>query len=162
MELSLVLILAAVVGVVVIAAVAYASVVSITTTSNQAQYGVSYDVTTVVLSASDQGFATTPTTSAASTLPCTFTSGGTCQQALTKGQYKYTVLLTINAAPASTTTYTVTTKWDQNGAGQNTMGGGGVTVSVPNTVTSGQTMKIIFGTGATSFTTPLGIDVTVG
>lgn len=137
---------------------AYATTVSITSYGNQAQYGISYDVTNTNLTASDQGFATIPVTASASSLPCTWSNGGTCNQALTKGQYKYTVLVTIVAPPSSTTTYTITTKWDQ-GAGQSTMGG--VTISVPNTAVAGQTMKIVFSTGATSFTTPLAIDVTV-
>ena len=161
MVLTSIILMAAVAAVIIVSSVVYATVVSVTTTSNQAQYGVSYDVTTTVLSATDKGLATVPTTTTASTLPCTWTSSGSCNQALTKGHFKYTVQLSINAAPASTTTYTVTTKWDQ-GSGQSTMGGSGLTVSVPTTVTAGQTMNFIFDTGGTSFTTPLAIDVTVG
>lgn len=142
------------------AAVAYGSSVNITSANNQAQYGVSYDTTTSVLTASDAGFATTPASKSASPLACNWQNGGTCTQALTKGQFKYTVLLTINSPPASTTTYTVTAKWDQ-GSGQSTMGGNGLTVSVPSTVSRGETMKVVFSTAATSYNTPMGVDVTV-
>ncbi len=138
-------------------AASFATTVSVTTTTYQSQYGVSYNVTGA-FTATDQGFAVISTAAAASAQPCTWTNNGVCQTAQTQGRYRYQLQLTLNTPPAGTTTYTVTVKWDQ-GSGQVQMGQ--LTVSVPNTATAGQLMTFRFDTGGTSFTTPLSLDVTV-
>lgn len=135
----------------------FATTVSVSTTTLQSQYGVSYNVTGA-FTAADQGFSVVPTTAAASTQPCTWASAGTCTNALTQGHYKYTLTLTLNTVPGATTTYTVTVKWDQ-GTGQTTLGQ--LTVSVPNTAVAAQVMTFKMDTGSTSFATPLSLDVTV-
>lgn len=135
----------------------FATTVSVSTTTYQSQYGVSYNVTGA-FTAADQGFSVVPAAVAASAQPCTWASAGTCATALTQGHYKYTLNLTLNTVPGATTTYTVTVKWDQ-GTGQTQLGQ--LTVSVPNTATAGQIMTIKMDTGGTSFTTPLSLDVTV-
>ena len=135
----------------------YATTVSVSTTTYQSQYGVSYNVTGA-FTAADQGFSVEPTTSAASVQPCTWANNGACTNALTQGHYKYTLTLTLNTVPGATTTYTVTVKWDQ-GTGQTTLGQ--LTVSVPNTAVAAQVMTFKMDTGATSFNTPLSLDVTV-
>ena len=135
----------------------FATTVSITNTTFQSQYGVSYQVTGA-FTAADQGFSVVPAGVAASAQPCTWASAGTCSTALTQGHYKYTLNLTLNTVPGATTTYTVTVKWDQ-GTGQTQLGQ--LTVSVPNTATASQVMTFKMDTGATSFTTPLSLDVTV-
>ena len=136
----------------------YAATVTTSSVSNQAQYGVNFDLTTN-FSAQDKGFSTVSSTTSASTQPATWSNGGTVNTALTKGDYQYKVLLTLNTPPASTTTYTVTVKWAQGSGAQTQMGQ--LTVSVPNTATASQTMTLSFDTGGTSFTTPAAIDVTV-
>ena len=135
----------------------FATTVSVSTTTYQSQYGVSYNVTGA-FTAADQGFSVVPATAAASTQPCTWANNGSCANALTQGHYKYTLTLTLNTVPGSTTTYTVTVKWDQ-GSGQSTLAQ--LTVSVPNTAVAAQVMTFKMDTGATSFTTPLSLDVTV-
>jgi len=135
----------------------FATTVSVSTTTYQSQYGVSYNVTGA-FTAADQGFSVAPVSVAASAQPCTWANAGTCATALTGGHYKYTLTLTLNTVPGSTTTYTVTVKWDQ-GTGQTQLGQ--LTVSVPATAVAGQAMTFKMDTGGTSFTAPLSLDVTV-
>ncbi len=140
-----------------LSALSYATTVSISTTTLQAQYGLGYDVT-AAFTATDKGFTTTAATKAASAQPATWSNGGTVNTALVKNRYLYSLLLTLNTVPASTTIYTITVKWDQ-GSGQVQLGQ--LTVSVPNTAVAAQSMTFQFDTGGTSFTTPLAVDVTV-
>ncbi len=135
----------------------YATTVSVSTTTYQSQYGVSYNVTGA-FTAADKGFQVVPSAVAASAQPCTWANNGTCENALTQGHYEYLLQLTLNTVPGATTTYTVTVKWDQ-GTGQTQLGQ--LTVSVPNTATAGQLMNFHMDTGGTSFTTPMSIDVVV-
>ena len=135
----------------------FATTVSVSTTTYASQYGVSYNVTGA-FTAADQGFSVVPTTAAASVQPCPWANNGSCTNALTQGHYKYTLTLTLNTVPGALTTYTVTVKWDQ-GTGQTTLGQ--LTVQVPNTAVGAQIMTFKMDTGATSFATPLSLDVTV-
>jgi len=135
----------------------YATTISVSTATYQSQYGVSYNVTGA-FTAADKGFQVVPTTTAASAQPCTWANNGVCQNALTQGHYEYLLSLTLNTVPGSTTTYTVTVKWDQ-GSGQSTMGQ--LTVSVTNAAVAAQVMTFHIDTAGTSFTTPLSIDVIV-
>ena len=137
--------------------VSYATTVSVTTTTYQSQYGISYNVTGA-FTAADKGFQVVPTTVAASSQPCTWANSGTCRTALTEGHYEYLVLLTLNTAPGSTTTYTVTVKWDQ-GSGQSQLGQ--LTVSVTASAVPGNAMTFYLDSGASSFTAPLSMDVVV-
>jgi hypothetical protein len=135
----------------------YATSVSVSTTTYQSQYGVSYNVTGA-FTAADGGFSVVPVGIAGSSQPCSWLTAGVCRTAVTLGHYQYKLTLTLNTVPGATTTYTVTVKWDQ-GSGQTQMGQ--LTVSVPNTAITGQLMTFEFDTGATSFSTPLSIDVIV-
>src|SRR5574341_56056 len=71
-------------------AASFAATVSVTTTTYQSQYGVSYNVTGA-FTAADQGFSVVPSAVAASSQPCTWANNGVCQTALTQGHYKYTL-----------------------------------------------------------------------
>ena len=135
----------------------YAATVSVTTSTYQAQYGLSYNITSG-FTATDKGFGTVGSTLSASAQPCTWAAGGGCRTALTVAHYRYQLQLTLNIVPSVSTTYTVTVLWDQ-GSGQSTLGT--LTVTVPSTATSGQVMTFNLDTGSTSFTTPLAVDVTV-
>lgn len=135
----------------------YATTVSVSTTTYQSQYGVSYNVTGA-FTAADGGFSVIPLGVAASAQPCTWLNAGVCRTALTLGHYQYKLTLTLNTVPGATTTYTVTVKWDQ-GSGQTQMGQ--LTVSVPNTAVAAQSMTFEMDTGGTSFATPMSIDVVV-
>ena len=135
----------------------FATTVSISSTTYQSQYGVSYQVTGA-FTAADGGFSVVPVGVAASAQPCTWLNAGICRTAVTLGHYQYKLTLTLNTPPGATTTYTVTVKWDQ-GSGQTQLGQ--LTVSVPNTATAAQSMTFEMDTGGTSFATPLSLDVTV-
>ena len=135
----------------------YATTVSVSTTTLQSQYGVSYNVTGA-LTAADGGFSVVPLTLPASSQPCTWVTLTICRTAVTVGHYQYKLTLTLVTPPGATTTYTVTVKWDQ-GSGQSQLGQ--LTVSVPNTALATQSMTFDMDTGGTSFTTPLSLDVTV-
>lgn len=141
----------------VFSVVSYATSVSVSTTTYQSQYGVSYSVTGA-FTAADGGFSVIPLGVAASPQPCTWANLAICRTALTLAHYQYKLTLTLVTVPGATTTYTVTVKWDQ-GSGQTLMGS--LTVSVLATAISGNSMTIEFDTGGTSFTTPLSIDVVV-
>lgn len=141
-----------------VAVSSYATTVTVSSSTYQAQYGVSYDISGS-FTAQDQGFATASSSQTASTLPCSWSNNGNCQNALTKSHYRYLVKLTLNIVPASTTTYTVTMNWAQNGGAVTQLCQ--LTVSVPNTAGTSQTMNFICDTGSASFATPLAIDVTV-
>jgi hypothetical protein len=150
-------ILAVLAAIAIFSVASYATSVSVSTTTYQSQYGVSYNVTGA-FTATDKGFQVVPVTAAASSQPCTWANSGTCRTALTEGHYEYLLSLTLNTAPGSTTTYTITVKWDQ-GTGQTSLGS--LTVSVLSTTPTGQNMTFYFDTAGTSFTAPLSIDVVV-
>lgn len=147
------------IAIVVFSITAYASTVSITPKTDQSVFGISFTNTNNI-TPRDRGFSVQGSTQAASALPCAWTNGGTCRQALTLNHYIYTLTIVLNTVPGSSTTYTVTTKWDQ-GAGQVVVGGSALTVTVPTTATAGQTMTFIYDTGSTTFTTPQSMDVTI-
>ena len=151
------LILIVLIAIIVVSVTSYASTVSVSSKTDQAYYGVSFSNSNA-FNAEDQGFSVQGANAAASAQPCTWTSGGTCRQALTASHYVYKVIMILKIVPASTTTYTYTTKWDQ-GAGQVTIGA--LTVNVPNTAVVGQTMTFTFDTGSTTFSTPQSMDIAI-
>lgn len=145
--------------IIVLSATVYASTVSVSSTTNGAMYGVSF-TNSNVFTAQDTGFSVQGSNQAASALPCTWTNGGNCRQALTINHYKYTIVVILKTVPSVATTYTVTAKWDL-GAGQSMIGGSALTVRVPNTATVGQSMTMHFDTGSTTFSTPQSMDITI-
>jgi len=108
--------------------------------------------------ATSNGFEVVPTAGAASTQPCTRTSGGTCQTALTAGHWDYSVTLTINSGAQASTTYTLTVSWN-TGSGYTTMET--LTVTTPATITAGQTVTFLVDTAVTSFSAPAAMIITV-
>ena len=153
-SLKIVVLLAAIA---IFSVASYATTVSVSTTTYQSQYGVSYSVTGA-FTAADKGFQVVPVAAAASGQPCTWTNNAACSTALTEGHYEYLLQLTLNTVPGASTTYTVTVKWDQ-GSGQTQMGS--LTVTVSTSATAGTVMTFHFDTSGTSFNTPLSIDVVV-
>src|SRR5260370_29674856 len=79
----------------------YATTVSVSTTTFQSQYGVSYNVTGA-FTAADGGFSVVPLGVAASAQPCTWLTTGICRTALTVGHYQYKLTLTLNTPPGAT------------------------------------------------------------
>jgi hypothetical protein len=135
----------------------YAASVSVTQSNNQAVNGVYYNVAGGFTAASN-GFQVVQATGSASTLPCTWSSGGTCQTALTAGDWEYSVTLTINAGAATSHTYTLMVQWN-TGSGYSTLGT--LTVTTPSSITAGQTMTFLIDTTGTTFSAPAGIIITV-
>jgi hypothetical protein len=141
----------------VVSLASYAASVTVTTTTQQAQAGVYFNVIGGFTAASN-GFSVIQATGAGSAQPCTWTNGGTCQTALTAGNWYYSVTLTINAAASPSTTYTVTVTWN-TGTGYTTLGSRTVTTGA--TITAGQTMSFLLDTAVTTFNAPSGIVITV-
>jgi hypothetical protein len=135
----------------------FAASVSVTQSNNQAVNGVYYNVAGGFTAASN-GFQVVQAAASASTLPCTWSSGGTCQTALTAGDWEYSVTLTINAGAQTSHTYTMTVQWN-TGSGYSTLGS--LTVTTPSSITAGQTMTFLIDTGGSSFSAPAGIIITV-
>ncbi len=141
----------------ILATVSYAVSVTVTNNNYQSQNGVYYNVGTFWTAASN-GFVVVSTTGAASTQPCPWVASGTCQTALTAGNWEFSVTLTINAGAATSTTYTMTVKWNPSGSYVTL---GTLTVTSPASITAGQTMTFLFDTGLTTITAPAGITVTL-
>jgi hypothetical protein len=138
--------------------VSYAATVSVTSVTYQAANGVAFNVTGG-FTATSNGFFVAQSAIAASSQPCTWTSGGTCSASVPAGNWYYSITLTINSGAAPSTTYTVTVQWN-TGSGYIQMGQ--LTFTTPATITAGQTMTFIFNTGGSSFNAPTGIVITVG
>jgi hypothetical protein len=134
----------------------FATTVSITTSTYQAQAGVQY-VVTGAFTATSNGFQVVQATLPASATPTTWASGGTFNTALTAGDWQYSVTLKLNTVPGSTTTYTYTVEWN-TGSGTSQLCQ--LTISVPNTATANSQMTGLCDAGA-SFNAPSAITITV-
>lgn len=135
----------------------FAATVSVSPETYQAQSGVIYNVTGGFTAVSN-GFTVVLSTASASTQPCSWTNGGTCQTGLTAGDWDYSVTLTISASAQTSHTYTLTVSWN-TGSGYATLGT--LTLTTPASITAGQTMTFLLDTAGTSFTAPAGITITV-
>ncbi len=135
----------------------YSAGVSISSSAYQAHYGVAHDAT-ATFTGLDQGFTRISSSQTASPLACMWTTGGTCRTALTSGDLKYTVKVTLNTPLASATTYAVTIKWDNGGTGTS-IKLCQLTVSVPTTASATQYMSFQCDTGQTSIGAPAAVDV---
>jgi len=138
----------------------FATSVGVTTQSYAGQAGVSYNVTGG-FTAQSNGFQVVVSTASATTPPCTWTSGGTCNGALTAGDWYYQVTLTIAASAQASHTYTLTVQWN-TGSGYVNLGAGTLTFTTPATITAGQQMVFQLDTGSQTFNAPAGITITVG
>ena len=136
----------------------FATSVSVTSTTVQSQNGILYDVTGGFTVASN-GFSVVQSTSSASTLPVTWSNGGTVKTALSAGHWYYSLTLTINSNAEAITTYTVTVTWN-TGSVYSTLGSA-LTFTTPGTIVPSQTMNFFFDTGLTSFNAPTAITITV-
>jgi hypothetical protein len=135
----------------------FATSVGVSTQSFAGQAGVSYSVTGA-FSAASNGFQVVQSTTTASAQPCVWANGGTCNTALTSGDWYYQVTLTIAASAIVSHTYTTTIQWN-TGTGYVTLGT--LTVTTGATITAGQTMVFQIDTIVTSFNAPAAITVTV-
>ncbi|MEM3860552.1 MAG: hypothetical protein QW478_14345 [Candidatus Micrarchaeaceae archaeon] len=149
----------------VVATMAVATTVSVTTTTYQTENGVQYIVTGFITAASN-GFEVAPNTLTGNTTPVAWTAGGYANTAVTKGDWVYSVTLTIGTSTPASATYTLTVKWIQGSSTSNQPTGIGPTYSIefttPSSITASSSMTFLFDTGSTSFTAPAGIIITVG
>ncbi len=141
-----------------LAAESYASTVSVSTNTFQAQYGLSFDAPSS-FTPIDQGLSNIALSQSASPLHCPWLNGTTCQTALTSPDLQYSLDLRLNTPPLTLTIYTVTATLSRNGGPQTQMGA--LTVSVSALASAGEKMTFVFDTGINSITGPLSINVVV-
>ncbi|MEM3191523.1 MAG: hypothetical protein QW735_03690 [archaeon] len=145
----------------IIATMAVATTVSVSTVTLQSENGVQYVVTGNFI-AKSLGFEVMPE-AVSSSSSVTWTSGGEANTAINAGDWVYVVQLTLVVVPSAATTYTINVQWIQGITGtylNETMGS--IAFSVPTTATAGTTMDFLFDTGSSTFTAPAGITITVG
>jgi hypothetical protein len=135
----------------------YAASVNVTQTTYQTQQGVYFNVVGGFTAASN-GFLVVQSSGSASAQPFTWSNGGICQTAQTAGHWYYSVTLTLTAAASPSTTYTYTVSWN-SGSGYTTLGT--LTFTTLGTITAGQTVTFLIDTGVTTFSAPVGINITV-
>ena len=139
--------------------VSFAATVSVSNpTASQTVQGIVYNVTGGFTAASN-GFQVVQSTATASAQPMTWSNGGTCQTALTVGDWYYSLTLTLASSGASPShTYTLTVTWN-TGSGWTTLGT--LTFTTLSSITAGQTMTFVIDTAATTFNAPAGLTITV-
>ena len=142
----------------VLSIVSYAASVITTTSTSQTIQGVLYNVTGG-FSAATNGFVVTQSSASATTLPATWSNGGTVTTATVAGNWQYSITVTINAAASPSTTYQVTLQWN-TGSGYTTLASA-LSFSTLSSITAGQTMTFVFNTGVTSFNAPAAIIITI-
>jgi len=139
--------------------VSYAASITATTVNTQTISGVLYNVAGG-FTATNNGFGLTATAATATTLPGTWSNGGSVTMATVAGDWQYTLTVTINSGAAASTQYTVSVDWS-TGGGAYTAIGTGLTFTTPSTINSGETMTFTFNTGVNTFTAPAGLVVTI-
>jgi hypothetical protein len=141
-----------------LAIVSFAASVTITTTTSQAVQGVIYNVVGG-FTATSNGFQATYSAASASSLPVTWSNGGTVTTSTVVGDWQYSLTATITAAASPSTTYTVTVTWN-TGSGYTTLGTP-LTFTTPATINAGETMNFVLRTGLATFTAPAGLMITI-
>jgi hypothetical protein len=142
----------------ILAVVSFAANVTINTSNSEAVQGVIYNVAGGFTAATN-GFQVTYSAASATTLPATWSNGGTVTTATVVGNWQYSLTLTLNAGASTSHTYTVTVQWN-TGSGYSTMGTQ-LTVTTLSSITPGQTMTFNLNTGVSTFSAPVGIMITV-
>lgn len=135
----------------------FAANITITTTTVQSENGVFFNVTGSFTAVSN-GFQVVQSSGSASAQPFTWTNGGTCQTALTAGDWDYSLTLTIAANATASHTFTLTVLWNK-GSGYSTLGT--LTFTTPSTITGGQTVNFDIDTALTTFGAPVAMTITV-
>jgi hypothetical protein len=138
--------------------VSFAASVAINQSTTQTVQGVMYTVTGG-FTAANNGFVVTQSAATATTIPAAWANNGVITTATVAGNWQYSLNITINAAAATSTTYTVTVQWN-TGSGYQTLATP-MTFTTPATITPGQVMIFVFNTGVTTFNAPAGLIITV-
>jgi hypothetical protein len=142
----------------VLSIVSYAASVTTTTSTSQTIQGVLYSVTGG-FSAATNGFVVTQSSATATSLPATWSNGGTVTTATVAGNWQYSATVTINAGASPSTTYTVTVQWN-TGSGYSTLGSA-LTFTTLSSISAGQTMTFVFNTAVTTFNAPAALIITI-
>jgi len=138
---------------------AFAASVTITTSNNAAYQGV-YVNANGYYSVTGTAYNVVEAAQAATTQPLAWTSGGIGYvNAIVAGNWELTYTLTINAGGLTSHTYTITV-YSTAAAGTTTQLYTFQFTS-PASITAGQTMTIIWDTGATTWTAPAALSVTI-
>jgi len=135
----------------------FASTIAVTSSPVLSENGVIFNVNGG-FTATDNGFSIAQSIGVASTQPIQWSNDGTCQTALTIGDWYYSITLTITASALTSHTYTATVSWN-TGSGYSTLRTP-LTFTTPATIIAGQTMNFDFDAG-TNFTAPAAITITV-
>lgn len=146
-------------GMTTVAVGAYAASVTITTSNNAGYQGV-YILDNGYYSASATSYNVVNTAQTATTPPLAWASNGIGYvNALVAGDWELSFTLTINAGGLTSHTYTITVA---------STSATGVTSTLytfqftsPATITAGQTMTIIWDTGAVTWTAPAALSISV-
>jgi hypothetical protein len=146
-------------GMIVFSVAAFAASVTISTTNNAGYQGV-YILDNGYYSASGVSYNVVNTAQAATTPPLAWASNGIGYvNALVAGDWELSFTLTINAGGLTSHTYTITVA---------STAANGVTANLytfqftsPVAITAGQTMTIIWDTGAVTWTAPSALTITV-
>lgn len=151
--------LVAMIGMISVSVGAFAASVTITT-SNDAGYQGVYILDNGYYSASGANYNVVQSAQTATTQPLAWANGGIGYvDALVAGDWELSFTLTINAGGLTSHTYTITVA---------STAANGVTSTLytfqftsPATITAGQTMTIIWDTGATTWTAPAALSISV-
>ena len=135
----------------------FAANVGVSTATIQGQGGVLYNVTGG-FTVSSNGFSVQQSTGSASTQPCTWSTGGTCQTALVQGHWIYSITVNISSSATVNHTYTASITWNTGGS---TTTLGSLTLTTPATITAGQIMTFLYDSGVTTFSAPAAITITI-
>ena len=138
---------------------AFAASVTITTSNNAAYQGV-YVNANGYYSVTGTAYNVVEAAQAATTQPLAWASGGVGYvNAIVAGNWELTYTLTINAGGLTSHAYTITV-YSTAAAGTTTQLYTFQFTS-PASITAGQTMTIIWDTGATTWTAPAALSVTI-
>ena len=147
------------IGIIAISVSAFATTVTITNTNNAGYQGV-YVQDNGFYSVTNTNFYVVEAAQAATGQPLAWTSGATGYvNALVAGDWDITFTLTINAGGLLSHTYTITVV--STAAAGTTTTLYTFTFTSPAAITAGQTMTLIWDTGATTWTAPYALTVTI-
>jgi len=151
--------LLAFVGMITVSVGAFAATVTITTANNAGYQGV-YILDNGYYAASGTSYAVVEAAQAATTPPLAWANGAIGYvDALVAGDWALSFTLTINAGGLTSHTYTITVA--STSATDVTTTLYTFQFTSPATITAGQTMTIVWDTGATTWTAPAALSISV-
>ncbi|HXW36750.1 MAG TPA: hypothetical protein VEJ36_02460 [Nitrososphaerales archaeon] len=151
--------LLAFIGLISVSMAAFAATVTITTSNDAAYQGV-YILDNGYYSASATTYSVVQTAQTATTQPLAWANGAVgYADALVAGDWEIVFTLTINAGGLTSHTYTITVASTAANGVSSTLYT--FQFTSPATITAGQTMTIAWDTGATTWTAPAALSISV-